>query len=110
MESVIFEQIKRLRQAEKNIQEMGFFSKNLEKMCLKSIQKSAIVRYNPFKDMGGEQSFTIALLDAKNSGIVISSLFTREGTRVYTKLIIQGESKNQLTEEEKQAIEEAKKN
>jgi len=109
LESVIFEQIKRLRQAEKNIREANIFSKYLEKMCLKGIQKTAIVRYNPFRDMGGEQSFTIALLDANDSGIVISSLFTREGNRVYTKPIEQGQSQNQLTEEEKRAIEEARK-
>lgn len=107
LESIIFEQIKRLRQTEKTIQEMNNFSKYLERMCLKSIQKVGIVRYNPFRDMGGDQSFSIALLDAKDSGVTISSLFTREGTRVYTKPIKLGQSKHQLTEEEQKAIEEA---
>ena len=61
-----------------------------------------------FGDIGGDQSFALALLDGKNSGIVISSLHTREGTRIYSKPIIKGESeKYTLTEEEKQAIKTA---
>jgi hypothetical protein len=74
----------------------------------KSIHKVGIIRFNPFKDIGGDQSFALALLDGKNSGIVISSLHTREGTRIYSKPIIKGESeKYTLTEEEKQAIKTA---
>lgn len=109
LEGVIFEQIKRLRQNEKNLKELEKFSKNLEKIARKSIQKTGVVRFNPFKDMGGDQSSSIALLDDHNSGLVISSLFTREGTRIYTKPIEQGSSKYQLTEEEKEAIKQANK-
>ncbi len=108
LEGVIFEQIKRLRQNEKNLKELEKFCKNLEKIAQKSIQKTGVVRFNPFKDMGGDQSFSIALLDAQDSGLVISSLFTREGTRIYTKPIEQGSSKYPLTEEEKEAIEQAR--
>ena len=109
LEGVIFEQIKRLRQNEKNIRELARFCQELEKTAQKSIQKTGVVRFNPFKDMGGDQSFSIALLDAYDSGLVISSLFTREGTRIYTKPIDQGNSKYPLTEEEKRAIEQARK-
>ena len=109
LEGVIFEQIKRLRQNEKNLKEIEKFCQNLEKIAQKSIQKIGVIRFNPFKDMGGNQSFSIALLDAFDSGLVISSLFTREGTRIYTKPIQQGSSKYPLTEEEKEAIEQARK-
>lgn len=110
LEGIIFEQIKRLRQNEKNLKELEKFCKNLEKIAQKSIQKIGVVRFNPFKDMGGNQSFSIALLDAFDFGLVISSLFTREGTRIYTKPIEQGSSKYPLTEEEKEAIETAIQN
>ena len=110
LEGVIFEQIKRLRQNEKNLKELEKFCKGLEKMAKSSIQKTGVVRFNPFRDMGGDQSFSIALLDDHNSGLIISSLFTREGTRIYTKPIERGSSKYQLTEEEKEAIEQANKN
>ena len=107
LEGVIFEQIKRLRQTEKNLEELANFSRQIEKMAQNSIQKVAVVRFNPFSDTGGDQSFSIACLDAKNNGFTISSLFTREGTRIYTKPILAGESTYPLTEEEKRAIREA---
>lgn len=78
--------------------------KDLENVSLKTIQKTAIVRFNPFNNIGGNQSFVIALLDAKNNGLVISSLFVKEGNRVYTKDVKQGKSEYKLSEEEKEAI------
>jgi len=110
LEGVIFEQIKRLRQTEKNLEELTQFAKYVEKMAVSSIQKVGVVRFNPFSDTGGDQSFCIACLDAQNNGFTLTSLFTREGTRIYTKPIIANESKYPLTEEEKRAIEEAANN
>ncbi len=104
LEGVIFEQIKRSRHIEKNLESLVKFAQHLEKMALHSIQKIAVVRFNPFKDTGGDQSFCIAFLDAKNNGFTISSLFTREGTRIYTKPISNGVSNYPLTNEEKEAI------
>ena len=70
-----------------------------------SIHKVGIIRFNPFGDIGGDQSFSVALLDGKNTGIVISSLHTKEGTRVYSKPIVKGEAdKYVLTEEEKKVV------
>ena len=81
--------------------------KNLEGICEKTIQKTGLVRFNPFNDMGGNQSFVIALLDDKNNGFVISSLFVKEGNRVYAKAIKAGKSDHALSNEEKEAIEKA---
>jgi len=110
LEGVIFEQIKRLRQAEKNIEILENFTGNLETMAQKNIQKVGIVRFNPFKDTGGDQSFSVACLDGQNNGFTLSGLFTREGTRIYAKPIINSESEYPLTGEEKKAIEAAQKN
>jgi uncharacterized glyoxalase superfamily protein PhnB len=64
-----------------------------------------MVRFNPFNDMGGDQSFAMALLNGKNNGLVISSLYTKEGTRVFSKAIKAGKTeKHPLTEEEEEAI------
>ena len=65
------------------------------------------MRFNPFNDLGGNQSFVIALLDNENSGFVISSLFVKEGNRVYAKAIRNGKSDHLLFDEEKEAIERA---
>lgn len=110
LEGVIFEQIKRLRQTEKNLEELAKFSRQLEKMAQNSLQKIGVIRFNPFSDTGGDQSFSIACLNAKDTGFTLTSLFTREGTRIYTKPIINGESKYPLTEEERLAIGEATQN
>ncbi|KKT40206.1 MAG: hypothetical protein UW30_C0023G0004 [Candidatus Giovannonibacteria bacterium GW2011_GWA2_44_13b] len=80
---------------------------NLESELPKDLKRVGLVRYNPFSDAGGDQSFALALLNAQNDGIVLSSLYGREMNRVYAKLIKQGRSQYQLTDEEKKAIESA---
>ncbi|HOW60578.1 MAG TPA: DUF4446 family protein [Candidatus Moranbacteria bacterium] len=108
LESILLSQTKEISTLDKEIQELFEISNKLYALGQKSIHKIGIIRFNPFKDIGGDQSFALALLDGKNSGIVISSLHTREGTRIYSKPIIKGDSeKYKLTEEEKQAIKTA---
>ena len=107
LEEVIAEQLKRTKKAESDIEKLFKWNKDLQKITDISIQKVGVIRFNPFKDTGGDQSFAIALLDKDNSGLVISSLYSREGTRVYTKPVKKGESSYHLSEEEKQAIQKA---
>lgn len=71
------------------------------------IQKSATVRFNAFPDTGSDLSFAIALLDANNNGLVLSSLYGRSESRVYAKPIKGGCSSYALSEEEKSAIARA---
>lgn len=72
-----------------------------------TIQKIGIVRFNPFQDGGGNFSFCFALLNAHNSGLVLTSMHGREQNRIYSKRITNGKSEQQLTTEEIQAIETA---
>ena len=73
-------------------------------------QKIGIVKYNAFKEMGGKLSFAISLLNNKNDGFIINSMHSsREGCYTYIKEIIKGEAFVVLAEEEKLALEEAKK-
>lgn len=104
---IIFRQKEKNSDLEKSIKEAFLKIKNLEDISEKTIQKTGIVRFNPFNEMGGNQSFVIALLDDKNNGFVISSLFVKEGNRVYAKAIKQGKSDHLLSEEEKEAINRA---
>jgi hypothetical protein len=73
-----------------------------------NIQKVGVVRFNPFDDVGGNQSFSIALLDGKDDGIVITSLYLKEGNRVFAKPIRGGKSQFNLSKEEIEAINLAK--
>lgn len=73
-------------------------------------QKVGLVRYNPFADTGGDQSFVLALLDGNNDGIVITSLHSREQTRIFTKPVEKGKpSGYEFSKEEAEAISRAKK-
>lgn len=108
LESLILAHSSEILAIDKEIQELFEISNQIHTLALKSIHKVGVVRFNPFKDIGGDQSFAIALLDGKNSGLVISSLHTREGTRIYSKPILKEDSeKYTLTEEEKAAIKSA---
>lgn len=75
-----------------------------------SLKKVGLVRYNPFADTGGNQSFVLALLNSKNNGLVITSLHSREATRVFAKPVIQGkETGYEFSKEEVAAIQSAQK-
>lgn len=73
------------------------------------IQKVGLVRFNPFKELGGDHSFSLAILDGEDSGVIITGLHTRDRTRVYMKKIIGGKSEADLSIEEKKALESAHK-
>ena len=92
-----------------NFEKISKELENLKKENKFNIQKFGIVRFNPFKEIGGNQSFSIALLDGRDDGIVITSLYTKEGNRIFGKPIKGGKSEYLLSEEEKEAIEYAKR-
>ncbi|EKE16051.1 MAG: hypothetical protein ACD_11C00053G0010 [uncultured bacterium] len=105
IESVILKNVQDIKQVDKEIQELFEISNQIHTLSMKSLHKFSVIRFNPFKDIGGNQSFVVALLDGKNSGVVISSLHTKDGTRVYSKPIKKGVCEEyQLTEEEIKAI------
>ena len=79
----------------------------LEAAQRKSFQRVGLVRYNPFEETGGNQSFALALLDAAGDGWVLSSLHARSGTRVYAKAINGGRADGGLSGEETAALDQA---
>ncbi|HEX9008373.1 MAG TPA: DUF4446 family protein [Patescibacteria group bacterium] len=74
------------------------------------LQRIGFMRYNPFTDTGGDQSFSMCLLDEKGNGIMVSSLHSRENTRLYAKKIENGKPQAQvLSKEEQEVIKQALK-
>jgi hypothetical protein len=71
------------------------------------LQRIGFIRYDAFQDVGGEQSFSVALLDAADNGVVLSGIHSRNDIRVYAKLLVAGDSTVQLTAEERAAISKA---
>ena len=83
----------------------------VEQLGLRHIQKAHLSRYNPYDETGGDQSFTLALLDDKGNGFVITSLHARSGTRVFAKPVSLGKNgKYKFSKEEEEAIQKAMKN
>lgn len=77
----------------------------LQKASRDHLQRIGVVRFNPFHELGGNQSFALAILDEKGDGMVISSLHGRESTRVYAKPVKGFEAHGfELSAEEKDAI------
>lgn len=107
LEGVIGEILKKERDTEEVVEEILKKIKKLDDAALRSIQKVGVVRFNPFEESGGNQSFSIALLDQKDDGVVISSYHAKDATRVYAKPIKNGESKYPLSKEEGEAIKQA---
>ncbi len=70
-------------------------------------QKVGLVKYDAFNEMGGKLSFSLALLNRKNSGFIINAMHSREGCFTYIKEIVNGNSIIMLADEEKEALEMA---
>ena len=107
LEKVLISQIEKIKKQEKSLEKISTEMTELNEISQKSMQKIGIVRFNPFNEVGSDQSFSIALLDAKNSGFVITSHYGKEFSRIYGKPVEKGESKYLLSKEEKQAIKKA---
>jgi hypothetical protein len=94
---------------DRRMKELAEHYLNLSASAALASQKISVVRFNPFGDTGGDQSFVLAVLDSHNSGYVLTSIHGREGTRVYVKPIDYSKSKYTLSKEEQQAITQATK-
>ena len=107
VEKLLKEQIQKTQSFDQDLKQALERIYKLENISQKSFQKIGMIRFNPFNEVGGDQSFCIALLDADNNGFVITSHFLREANRVYSKEIKNGKSNYSLSDEEKKAIEKA---
>lgn len=90
--------------------DLGNLRKDLENIKVDStthIQKVELLRFNPYEDTGGDQSFTICLLNKKGSGVIVTSLHARSGTRIFAKPVIEGKGKYELSKEEEQVLKKA---
>lgn len=81
--------------------------RTLDKKLALGIQRVGFVRFDAFPDIGGEQSFALALLDRDMNGVVVSSLYSRADSRVYSKEITAGQSQHALSDEEREALRRA---
>ena len=107
LEEILRDHIAQVQRTTAKVDDLAQLSRQMEKALGHSLQGVGVVRFNPFPDTGGDQSFAIALLDAHGDGVVISSLYGRTKSRIYAKPVEGGESTYALSAEEREAIRRA---
>jgi Protein of unknown function (DUF4446) len=109
LETTLTSHLARVEAVDERLEKLDTEYHRLAIMTSLASQKISIVRFNPFGDTGGDQSFSLAVLDAQNSGYVLTSIHGRQGTRVYVKPVDFGKSKYTLSAEEQQSLSQAVK-
>ena len=91
-------------QLKKRLDESNRRIRGLEELTSTAVRRVGLIHFQAFEDVGGGQSSALALLDDAGSGVVVTSLHSRVGTRMYVKRIIEGEGETLLGEEEEEAV------
>lgn len=108
LEAVLNGHVEQVRLAVNKTSELDALARRLEREGRDHIQHVGFQRFNPFRDAGGDQSFALALADQDGNGVVLSSLHSRDNTRVYGKPLAGWESPYPLTDEERAVINQAR--
>ncbi len=107
LEAMLLDNIQRMNRVEQVAKVMedraSWFQAKLPFM----VQHIGVVRFNPFPDKGGDQSFVVAILNDHADGMVLTGLHSRADSRVYAKPVVGGQSTYTLTGEEREAITRA---
>ncbi len=109
LEEILLRNLERWENVSADVRDLARRMDAGEAVLRRSLHRVGLVRFSAFADTGGDQSFSVALLDANDDGVVLSSLHAREGTRVYAKPVTGGTSSYSLPDEEIQAIEAARR-
>jgi hypothetical protein len=104
LEAILDAHLDKVFAVARELDELAARSAVVESRGRRAIQRVGLVRYNPFEDTGGNQSFALALTDANGDGLIVSSLHARTGTRVYAKAVTAGRSDSALSAEEAEAL------
>lgn len=108
LEGIIADLGKHVDKLDQDIGDLFNASNQINKLALRGLSNIGLLRFNPFGEKGHKNSFALAIVNRRKSGLVISSLKTEGGTNIFVKKIIKGKSDIQLTKEEAEAIEIAK--
>jgi hypothetical protein len=104
LESSLASGLERIEVMTREVDQLAARSAVSEVQLRSAIQRVGLVRFNPFEETGGNQSFALALLDEGGNGFVISSLHARSGTRIYAKALTGGRADTALSAEETEAV------
>ncbi len=107
LERMLIGHIDEVKQVVEENQRIDAENQRISALLQRAITRVGVVRFRAFDDMGSDLSYAVALLDAENNGVILSSIFGREDSRSYVKPIQAGQSSYTLTEEEQQALHQA---
>lgn len=111
MEKAILDKFKSIDTLESEVKDINSELDAINEQLITTYQKIGIVKYDAFQEIGGKLSFVLVLLTAEDNGIIINSMHSsKEGCYTYAKEVVNGEVYVILSEEEQQALEEAKQN
>ncbi|MGN0940600.1 MAG: DUF4446 family protein [Selenomonadaceae bacterium] len=106
-EQMMLDHIKKTEQVSQENAHLKEENERISKLLDMAITRIGIVRFSAFADTGGDLSYAMAMLDQHNDGVVVSSIFGRDGSRSYAKPIKNGKSEYKLSTEEESALKEA---
>lgn len=107
IEGLINSKLQEIEEANKSCEDSKKYIEQLEEKIKGCTQKIAIARYKAFEDVGSDLSFSIAILDGNNDGIVLTGIYSRQGSTTYAKPIDKGISRYDLSEEEIDVLNQA---
>lgn len=107
LEELVLSYLDKIDESNENSKNALNHSEALEQKMKKCVQKIAIIRYKAFEDIGSDLSFSIAILDENNDGIIITGIYARNESTTYAKPIDKGISRYELSEEEINVLNEA---
>lgn len=107
LEHMLIGHIDEVKQVVEENRRIDAENQRISALLQRAITRVGVVRFRAFDDMGSDLSYAVALLDAENNGVILSSIFGREDSRSYVKPIQAGQSSYTLTEEEQQALHQA---
>lgn len=107
IEQFLIDQSKQMDNIELDISDIKVKQNKIENKLKIAFKRIGIVKYNAFKEMGGNLSYAIAILDDNNSGFIINGIHSREGSYTYIKAIENGKATANLSKEEEEALNKA---
>lgn len=107
MEEIMWKQFDRIEILEEADKEKRRELNGLSETVQNAFQKIGLVKYDAFREMSGKLSYALALLDQNDNGVIVTSMYSRDGCFSYAKGIVMGESSINLSEEEEEALKKA---
>ena len=107
IEEMLKNHLEKVEFVHKQNEEILDYCRKIDNDFGKTISKIGIIRYSAFKDTGSDLSFTLALLNKHNDGVVLNGIYSREMSNIYAKPIKNGKSEYVLSKEEEEAINKA---